>query len=112
QKNIVAPSGASHGSGQSITLVACGLTVGPNVKIDGTGGTSPLGSLLGGSDIELISRRPMQLQTKSQYVAPPGGSVTLTFPPGANPVIAGDAVFNPNPTLNPVVSGPFSACPV
>ena len=85
QKNIVATSGASHGSGQSITLAGCGLTVAPFVKIDGTGGVNPVSNLPGGSDIELVSRRAMQLQHDSQYVAPPGGSNMTTHLPGVNP---------------------------
>ena len=112
QKNIVATSGASHGSGQSISIVGCGLVVASNVHVEGTGGTNPITNLPGGSDIELISRRPMQLGSQSQYLAPPGGSVTLTFPPGANPQVGAGVVFNPDRINNPVVNGPFPACPV
>ena len=112
QRNIVATSGTSHGSGQSITLVGCGLSVAPGVKIDGTGGVNPTSNFLGGHDIELISRRPMQLGSTSQYVAPPGGSVTTTHPPGANPVIGSSVVFNPPRTDNPIASGPYPSCPV
>ncbi len=112
QKNIVAPSGSSHGGGQSITLAGCGLSVAAGVKIDGTGGTNPNNNVLGGSDIELISRRAMQLGQTSQYVAPPGGSVTTTHLPGVNPVIGSGVVFNPARTDNPIVNGPFPNCPV
>jgi cysteine-rich repeat protein len=112
QKNIVAPSGASHGSGQSVTLSGCGLTVFPNVKIDGTGGVNPNNNFPGGSDIELIARRPMQLGGSSQYVAPPGGSVTTTHPLGAIPVIGSGIVFNPPRRDNPITIGPFANCPV
>ncbi len=112
QKNIIASSGTNHGSGQSITIAACGLFVDPNVKVDGTGGVNPITNFPGGSDIELISRRPMQLGGSSQYVAPPGGTVTTTYPPGANPVIGPGVVFNPQPIPNPIVQGPYPNCPV
>lgn len=112
QRNIVATSGTSHGSGQSISLAACGLTVATGVKIDGTGGTNPLNNMPGGSDIELISRRPMQLGSSSQYVAPPGGSITTTHPPGAVPVIGSGVVFNPPRIDNPLVNGPYPNCSV
>ncbi len=112
QKNIVATSGTSHGSGQSISLRGCGLAVAANVKIDGSGGVSPLNGMQGGSDIELVSRRAMQLGSGSQYVSPPGGSVTTTRLPGVTPVIGSGVVFNPARIDNPVVSGPFPACPI
>jgi cysteine-rich repeat protein len=111
-RNIVATSGANHGSGQNISLVGCGLTVAPNVKIDGTGGVNPVNNTLGGHDIDLIARRPMQLGGSSQYVAPPGGSVTLTHPPGANPVIGSGVVFNPPRLENAIVDGPYPNCAV
>lgn len=112
QRNIVASSGANHGSGQSITLVGCGLTVASNVKVDGTAGVNPFNNFPGGSDIELISRRPMQLGNSSQYVAPPGGTVTTTHPPGASPIIGSGVVFNPPRIDNPIVNGPYPSCPV
>jgi cysteine-rich repeat protein len=111
-KNIVATSGASHGSGQTISLVGCGLSIAPSVKIDGTGGVSPTTNFQGGSDIELTARRPMQLGGNSQYVAPPGGSVMLTYPPGANPVIGSGVVFNPPKIDNVIVTGPYPNCAV
>ncbi len=112
QKNLFASSGASHSSGQSISLAGCGLTVAPGVKVDGTGGVNPTTNLPGGSDIELISRRAMQLGSNSQYVAPPGGTVTLTHLPGVNPVIGSGVVFNPARIDNPILDGPFPSCPV
>lgn len=111
-KNIVANSGTSHSSGQSISLAGCGVSVGTGVKIDGTGGVNPLNNLPGGSDIELISRRAMSLGGSSQYVAPPGGSVTTTHLPGVNPVIGSGVIFNPPRIDNPIVNGPFPNCPV
>ncbi|MCC6764718.1 MAG: hypothetical protein IT293_08655 [Deltaproteobacteria bacterium] len=112
QKNIVATSGTGHASGQSISLVGCGVSVAASVKIDGTGGVNPVTSLPGGSDIELVSRRAMQLGGGSQYVAPPGGTVTTTHLPGVNPVIGAGVVFNPARIDNPLANGPFPNCPV
>ncbi|MCC6848868.1 MAG: hypothetical protein IT294_10240 [Deltaproteobacteria bacterium] len=112
QKNIVATSGTGHGSGQSISLIGCGVSVASNVKIDGTGGVNPITNLPGGSDVELVSRRAMQLGGGSQYVAPPGGTITTSHLPGVNPVIGGGVVFNPARIDNPVASGPFPNCPV
>ena len=112
QKNIVANGGAGQSGGQPITLAGCGLAVASNVKIDGTGGTNPINGLKGGAAIELISRRAMQLGNSSQYVAPPGGSVTTTRLPGVNPVIGSGVVFNPARSDNPLAVGPFPNCPV
>ncbi len=110
QKNIVATSGASHGSGQSITLVGCGLTVAPNVKVDGTGGVNPISNLPGGSDIELISRRADAAPARFAVRRAAGrlGNMT-THLPGANPVIGANVVFNPNRIDNPIVNGPFTS---
>ncbi len=112
QKNIVATNGSDFGSGQTITLSGCGLTVVSNVKIDGTGGVNPINGMQGGTDIELLARRPMQLGNGSQYVSPPGGKVTTTHPPGANPVIGSGVVFNPPRLDNPQVNGGYANCTV
>ena len=112
QKNIIAPSGSQHGSGQSISLAGCGLSVATGVKIDGTGGVNPVNNMQGGSDIELISRRAMQLGASSQYLAAPGATNTLTHLPGVNPVIGSGVVFDPAPHDNPIAAGPFPNCPV
>lgn len=95
-KNILAFGGSASGGGQSITLSSCGLNVATGVKIDGHAGVSAANQL-GGSDIELISgRRAMTLQASSQYLANPGGSITLSHRAGQNPVISPSNVsFNP-----------------
>jgi hypothetical protein len=94
-KNILAFGGAASGGGQSITLSACGLNVSTGVKIDGHAGVS-IANQPGGSDIELISgRRAMSLQASSQFLANPGGSITLSHRAGQNPVLGNGVVFNP-----------------
>ena len=42
-----------------------------------------------------LAARRCSSAASSQYVAPPGGSIMLTHPPGANPVIGAGVVFNP-----------------
>jgi hypothetical protein len=109
-KNISAFGGAASGGGQSITLAGCGLSIATSVKIDGHAGVSA-SNAPGGSDIELIARRPMTLGASSQYLANPGGSNTLSHPVGANPVIGAGVVFNPAKVENTAVErGPN--CPV
>jgi hypothetical protein len=94
-KNILAFGGAASGGGQSITLSACGVNVATGVKIDGHAGVS-VANQPGGSDIELISgRRAMTLQASSQYLANPGGTITLSHRAGQNPVTGNNVVFNP-----------------
>src|SRR6185295_3978271 len=86
--------------------------VDPVTTIDGTGGTDPVSNQPGGSAIELVARRPMQLGGSSKYKAPPGGSVTLTHPPGANPVLGSSITFNPDAIDHPLTDGPYPNCPV
>jgi hypothetical protein len=95
-QDVLAFGGAASGSGQSITFSGCGLTVAPLVKIDGHAGVSA-SNIPGGSDIELISRRPMVLGNQSQYLANPGGSVMLSHLAGEDPSIGSNVVFNPAP---------------
>jgi cysteine-rich repeat protein len=109
--DIDASGGASDGSGQSISLAACGLTVSDNVKIDGHAGVS-VSNTLGGSAIDLVSRKPMQLRPGSRYLANPGGVITTTHPPGQNPQIGAGAVFNPPAIDYAVTLGPYPSCPV
>jgi len=109
-RNILAAGGTATSGGQTISLAGCGLVVGSNVKVEGTGGTAPNGAQ-GGSDIDLISRRPMQLGGGSQYLAGPNGTVVATFPPGQNPVIGSGVTFTPALVQNPSLSG-FPNCPV
>jgi hypothetical protein len=106
-----AAGGASSASGQTISLAGCTLTVLASVKIDGSGGVDAL-LRPGGSDIELIARHPMQLQASSQYRAAPGGSITLTHPPGQAPVIGAGVVFDPAPIDNATTSAFYPNCPV
>ena len=111
-KNLSAQGGTASGTTQAIALAGCGLTVAKDVKIDGGGGTNPLNGMLGGSDIDLISRRVMQLGQNSSYAADPGGTITLIHPPGVNPAIASGVTFNPGKIDSPVVAGPYPNCPV
>lgn len=93
-KNVLAFGGSASGGGQSMTFAACGINVATNTKIDGHAGVSA-GNFPGGSDIELISRRPMVLGANSQYLANPGGTITLTHLVGQNPVIGAGVQFDP-----------------
>ena len=111
KKDLLATGGASDGSGQSISLAGCGLTIDANVKIDGQGGVSPAG-MPGGASIDLAARRPMQLKTRSQYLALPGGAITRIYPPGQVPVVAADASFQPLPVDLVLTNGPFPNCAV
>ena len=108
-KDILAAGGANNGAGDRITLAACALTVSTGVKIDGHAGTA--GSSYGGSVIELIARRAMQLQGSTQFLAYPGGRVTTIHPPAVYPVIGGGVVFNPPRVDQVVASGVYPACP-
>ncbi len=110
ESNITAAGGSSDTFGDLITLNGCGLTVAPNIKVDGSGGTN--GTALGGSDIQLISRRPMQIGAGAQFLAPPGGSNTLTHLPGVAPVIGSGVTFNPAFRDDPEANGPYNACSV
>jgi len=110
-RNIIATGGTTSGQGQSISLAGCSLTVSDNIKIDGHAGVSST-NVPGGSQIELISRQPMQLRPGSQYLANPGGSIVTTHPSGANPQIGAGAVFNPPRMDNIVAEGPYPNCPV
>src|SRR6185369_13778896 len=95
QKNIDASGGSSNGTGNTISLAGCGLTVAQGVKINGSAGVNPATNTQGGSEIDLIAKRAMQLQANSQYLATPGGSILTIHPPGVTPVIDPTAVFNP-----------------
>ena len=134
-KNVIATAGANNSSFGSIFFTGCTLTVNGSVKVDGTGGTSlacaggtrnglacsvasdcPSGACVnhnGGSAIELAAVGTMQLLSGSQYLAPPGGSIRLTHPPGQIPQKTG-AIFNPAATDHPEAlgSGAYSNCPV
>lgn len=110
QKNLDASGGLNNPSHQAISLAACQLSVSPSVKIDGTAGS--LNGLNGGASIDLISRRAMTLGNNSQYLAPPGGTITTKHPAGANPVIGSGVVFNPPRVDSVVASGPYPNCPV
>ncbi len=110
QKNLIANGGLTNSAKQSIDLAGCGLSVSANVKVDGTGGT--LNGINGGADIDLISRRAMQLGNSSQYLAPPGGTITTIHLPGVNPSIGSGVTFNPARVDSAVTNGPFPNCPV
>jgi len=109
QGDVLAFGGSASGTGQSVTLVGCGLSVSSAVKIDGHAGVST-NNLQGGSDIELIARRPMMLGDQSKYLAGPDGSVTLTHPAGKDPTIGSGVVFDPAMTDRISSLGPN--CPV
>jgi len=110
-KNILAPGGATSSSGQNISLSACTLIVEDNTRVDGEGGVS-LGGVEGGADIDLISRRPMQLGKDSRFLAGPGGSVVATYPPGQDPVIGSGVLFEPPLFNNINTVGAYPNCPV
>ncbi len=112
KKNVSATGGTMSGVSQTISLAGCGLTVENGTKIDGTAGTTT-SNIRGGADIDLIARRPMNLQNNTSYLAPPGGTITTIHPPGANPVIGPNGVmFNPPRMDLAVASGPYPNCAV
>jgi cysteine-rich repeat protein len=115
-RNVIASGGSADGVGQFISLAGCALTVNGGVKVDGSSGmTSPSPGttpILGGSEIDLIARHPLQLQAAAQFLAGPGGQVVTIHPPGQNPVIGGGVVFSPGRIDQPVADGPYPACPV
>ena len=110
-KDILASGGTENGSGQTLSLAGCTLAVNDGVKINGSAGVN-VAQTPGGSDIELIARWPMQLKASSQYLAIPGGSITLTHPPGQAPVIGAGVVFNPAPIDKATTGAFFPSCPV
>jgi hypothetical protein len=103
--NILASGGAGNAAGQSILLSGCSLAVTPGVKIDGHAGAA------GGSDVMLISRRPMQLGGGSQYLAYGAGHIETVHPSGQNPIIGTGVTFNPARSDLVVFEGPYQACP-
>jgi len=111
QRDILAASGLSSNGGQSIELEACTVVVSSNVKVDGRAGTTASGAE-GGSDIDIFSRHPMQLGAGSQYLAGPAGSVSLTYPVGAPPVVGAGVVFSPSVQQFPTTFDVFPNCPV
>ena len=110
-QSILAPGGATDGAGQSISLAGCLLTVNGGVKVDGHGGVGS-GNSQGGSDIDLISRQPMQLKGDAQFLANPGGTIRTIHPPGQDPVISSQVVFNPGKVDSAQAQGPYPSCPV
>ena len=109
-KNVLAFGGALSGSGQVISLVGCGLSIAPAVKIDGHAGVSAA-NVPGGSDIDLTSRRPMTFGAGAQVLANPAGTITISHPPGQNPIGAAGATFNPQPIEKVITTGGPN-CPV
>jgi len=105
-----AVGGSQSGPGPSMILAGCDLTIDPSIKIDAQGGVDTGGNP-GGADISLVSLRPMTLGANSEYLAGPGGSISLRYPVGADPVIGAGVVFSPTETT---VEGPttgFLTCP-
>jgi len=111
-KDVLASSGSGNGGGQSLSLAACGLSVAPNVKIDGSGGVNPSNQMAGGSDVTLIARRPMQLGAGSRYLAGPGGTVTTVHPAGQLPIVGAGVVFTPARRDEVLAIGPYPNCAV
>ncbi len=111
-EDVTAYAGTMNGGSETLSFSGCTVTVNGNVKIDGTGGTTPA-NVNGGADIELISNGLMKLNSGSQFLAPPAGVIVLTHPQGVAPQKTG-ATFNPAPVDNPRVldTGFFSNCPV
>jgi hypothetical protein len=103
-KDINVSSGANSSSAESIVLSACSLTIGNSVKLDGRGGVA------GGALIQLMARTPMQLNTDSMYLAGPGGATQTIHPPGQNPVIGSNVVFNPARTDVTSTTAPYQPC--
>ncbi|HEY2386588.1 MAG TPA: hypothetical protein VGK30_06475 [Candidatus Binatia bacterium] len=111
-QNIIANGGAANANGDFVTLAGCSLTIAPNVKVNGQGGTNSQ-SVSGASEIELAARHPMSLGASSQFLANPGGQILITHPVGVNPVIGAGVVFNPARTDDPTdQSGVYPSCPV
>ncbi len=108
--NFEAVGGSQSGPGPNMILAGCDLTVDPSIKIDAQGGVDTGGNP-GGADISLVSLRPMSLGANSEYLAGPGGSITLRYPVGANPIIGAGAVFSPTQALAPGPTSGFLVCP-
>jgi hypothetical protein len=103
--NVLATGGAASTRGGFVTLAGCGLDVAPGVRIDGrTGGPS------GGARMQLVARDPMRLGAGSQYLATPLGRIVTTHPPGADPVIGRNVVFNPARIDDASGFGPYPGC--
>jgi fibronectin-binding autotransporter adhesin len=105
QKDIVANGGTMNGDHPPIVLAGCGLSVGNGVVIDGHAGVNAA-NMLGGSDIDLVSRRPMQLVAGSKYLAGPGGTIETIHPPGQNPSVGAGVTFDPNRTDTVTTTSP------
>ena len=87
------------------------MTVNAGVKVDGHGGVNSM-NVAGGSDIDLISRQPMQLKAGAQFLANGGGVIRTIHPPGQDPVIGAGVVFNPPRVDSAQATGPYPNCPV
>ncbi len=111
-QDVLANAGSTNGGAETLSFSGCTLTVNGNVKIDGTGGTTPT-NVQGGADIELIAVGTMKLTSGAQFLAPPAGVIVLTHPPGQTPQKSG-AVFNPAPIDNArtLDTGFYANCPV
>jgi hypothetical protein len=106
--NIVANGGAANANSELILLSGCTLAITPGVKIDGHAGAA------GGSNVTLISRRPMQLGSASQYLAYGAGVIETVHPAGQNPIIGAGVTFNParsDVVISESVSSVYPACP-
>jgi hypothetical protein len=108
-RDIDATGGVNNGRRQAISFASCSLIVASGVKIDGHAGTAANGAL-GGAVTVLAARNGMELRGTSQYLANPGGRITLVHPPSMMPVVDPAATFNPprrDDTSSPV---PFPNC--
>lgn len=107
--NINAYGGANAAASQLITLSGCSVTVGAGVQIDGHAGTS--NGIAGGSPIQLIARHPLHLNSSSQYLAGPGGTVLTIHPPAQTPIIGSNVIFSASHLDETASGGVYEFCP-
>jgi cysteine-rich repeat protein len=108
--SIDAVGGTNGSPGQGgVLLAGCFLTVAPGVHVDGRGG--PGGSGPSGANLDLVSLHPMSLGSNSQYLAGPGGSITLHHPVGAPPVVGSGVTFDPAVDLVVGPTNTYLNCP-
>ena len=110
-QDIDASGGASNALGDLISLAGCSLTIANGVKVIGQGGTNILG-VSGSSEIDLVARSPMHIGAAAQVLANPNGTILTFHPPGQDPVIGADVVFNPARTDRVTLTdAPYPNCP-
>jgi len=105
RKIVTAGGPLAEANSASTDLRGCRVVVDEAVKIE-TGAGQP------GSSVRISSREPMLLGARSRFFAGPQGSIETRHPPGADPVVGPNVVFNPARTDVVVLDDEeFPACP-